>query len=100
MISLLSLVPGLGPMPLQFAPQRDHLTPGASQPHRPLSRTRSEPLPHSQRGALHNHLLQQHGAQLLERLKQHNHLGKVEKHHPLQAQASHYTHTYIEVRCC
>ncbi|CAL8324886.1 unnamed protein product [Merluccius merluccius] len=74
---LMHTVPGLGPLPLQFGPQRDHLAPGASQPHRPLSRTRSEPLPHSQRGALHSHLLQQHGSQLLERLKQHNHLGKL-----------------------
>ncbi|KAJ3587160.1 hypothetical protein NHX12_013550 [Muraenolepis orangiensis] len=61
----------------QFGPQRDHLALGASHPHRPLSRTRSEPLPHSQRGGLHSHLLQQHGSLLLERLKQHNHLGKL-----------------------
>uniref|UniRef100_A0A3P9MYA1 Histone deacetylase n=1 Tax=Poecilia reticulata TaxID=8081 RepID=A0A3P9MYA1_POERE len=40
-------------------------------------RTRSEPLPQSPR-ALHNHLLQQqHNAQLLERLKQQTHLGKL-----------------------
>uniref|UniRef100_A0A3B5KIS9 Histone deacetylase n=1 Tax=Xiphophorus couchianus TaxID=32473 RepID=A0A3B5KIS9_9TELE len=57
-------VPGLDPVPLQFA-------------HKPLSRTRSEPLPQSPR-ALHNHLLQQqHNAQLLERLKQQTHLGKL-----------------------
>ena len=87
-----SLVPGLGPVPLQFGPQRDHLAPGASQPHRPLSRTRSEPLPHSQQGALHSHLLQQHGSQLLDRLKQHNLLGKVAQRRPLLDTARHCTH--------
>lgn len=62
-------VPGLGPVPLQFS---------ASGPHKPLSRTRSEPLPQSPR-MLHTHLLhqQQHSAQLLERLKQQTHLGKL-----------------------
>ncbi|MED6259871.1 hypothetical protein ATANTOWER_003745 [Ataeniobius toweri] len=70
-------VPGLDPVPLQFAPQLDRLSPGGIQPHKPLSRTRSEPLPQSPR-ALHNHLLQQqHNAQLLERLKQQTHLGKL-----------------------
>uniref|UniRef100_A0A671KZ55 histone deacetylase n=1 Tax=Sinocyclocheilus anshuiensis TaxID=1608454 RepID=A0A671KZ55_9TELE len=50
----------------------------ASGPHKPLSRTRSEPLPQSPR-VLHPHLLQQqqHSAQLLERLKQQTHLGKL-----------------------
>uniref|UniRef100_A0A3Q1GDT8 Histone deacetylase n=1 Tax=Acanthochromis polyacanthus TaxID=80966 RepID=A0A3Q1GDT8_9TELE len=57
-------VPGLDSVPLQF-------------PHKPLSRTRSEPLPQSPR-ALHTHLLQQqHNTQLLERLKQQTHLGKL-----------------------
>ncbi|XP_057219343.1 histone deacetylase 7 isoform X2 [Triplophysa rosa] len=61
-------VPGLGPVPLHFS---------ASGPHKPLSRTRSEPLPQSPR-ALHPHLLQQHhSAQLLDRLKQQTHLGKL-----------------------
>ncbi|XP_043080793.1 histone deacetylase 7 isoform X2 [Puntigrus tetrazona] len=62
-------VPGLGPVPLQFS---------TSGPHKPLSRTRSEPLPQSPR-VLHPHLLQQqqHSAQLLERLKQQTHLGKL-----------------------
>lgn len=70
-------VPGLDPVPLQFAPQLDCLSPGGVQPHKPLSRTRSEPLPQSPR-ALHNHLLQQqHNAQRLERLKQQTHLGKL-----------------------
>uniref|UniRef100_A0A672J2N2 Histone deacetylase n=1 Tax=Salarias fasciatus TaxID=181472 RepID=A0A672J2N2_SALFA len=65
------------PGPLQFAPQVDHLSPGGAQPHKPLSRTRSEPLPQSPRG-LHTHLLQQqHNTQLLERLKQQTPLGKL-----------------------
>ncbi|XP_027868294.1 histone deacetylase 7 isoform X1 [Xiphophorus couchianus] len=73
----LGAVPGLDPVPLQFAPQLDRLSPGGVQAHKPLSRTRSEPLPQSPR-ALHNHLLQQqHNAQLLERLKQQTHLGKL-----------------------
>uniref|UniRef100_A0A674NWT8 Histone deacetylase n=1 Tax=Takifugu rubripes TaxID=31033 RepID=A0A674NWT8_TAKRU len=70
-------IPGLDTVPLQFSPQLDHLAPGSAQPHKPLSRTRSEPLPQSQR-ALHTHLLQQqHSTQLLERLKQQTHLGKL-----------------------
>ncbi|XP_029575117.1 histone deacetylase 7 isoform X1 [Salmo trutta] len=69
-------VPGLGPVPLQFSPQTDHLAPEGG-PHKPLSRTRSEPLPQSPR-SLHPHLLQQHhNCQLLERLKQQTHLGKL-----------------------
>ncbi|XP_039519946.1 histone deacetylase 7-like isoform X1 [Pimephales promelas] len=61
-------VPGLGPVPLQFS---------ASGPHKPLSRTRSEPLPQSPR-ALHPHPhLLQHSALVLERLKQQTHLGKL-----------------------
>ncbi|XP_061592796.1 histone deacetylase 7 isoform X2 [Cololabis saira] len=70
-------VQGLDSVPLHFAPQLDHLSPGGPQPHKPLSRTRSEPLPQSPR-ALHTHLLQQqHSTQLLERLKQQTHLGKL-----------------------
>uniref|UniRef100_A0A7N6BTI0 Histone deacetylase n=1 Tax=Anabas testudineus TaxID=64144 RepID=A0A7N6BTI0_ANATE len=62
---------------LQFASQLDHLSPGGAQPHKPLSRTRSEPLPQSPR-TLHTHFLQQqHNTQLLERLKQQTHLGKL-----------------------
>uniref|UniRef100_A0A667Y0K1 Histone deacetylase n=1 Tax=Myripristis murdjan TaxID=586833 RepID=A0A667Y0K1_9TELE len=72
-------VPGLSPVPLQFAPQLDRLAPGGAQSHKPLSRTRSEPLPQSPR-PLHTHLLQQqHNTQLLERLKQQTHLGKVSR---------------------
>ncbi|KAF5888719.1 histone deacetylase 7, partial [Clarias magur] len=59
-------VPGLAPVPLHV---------GAA--HKPLSRTRSEPLPPSPR-AIHTHLLQQQqNTQLLERLKQQTHLGKL-----------------------
>uniref|UniRef100_A0A4W5MKN0 histone deacetylase n=1 Tax=Hucho hucho TaxID=62062 RepID=A0A4W5MKN0_9TELE len=68
-------VPGLGTVPLQFAPQMDCLAPGGG-PHKPLSRTRSEPLPQSLR-SLHPLLQQHHNSQLLERLKQQTHLGKV-----------------------
>lgn len=76
-IYVLLSVPGLDTVPLQFSSHVDHLAPGSAQPHKPLSRTRSEPLPQSQR-ALHTHLLQQqHSTQLLERLKQQTHLGKV-----------------------
>ncbi|XP_036068838.1 histone deacetylase 7 isoform X1 [Oryzias melastigma] len=67
-------VPSLDSVPIQFAHQLEHLSPGGVQPHKPLSRTRSEPLPQT----LHTHLLQQqHNTQLLERLKQQTHLGKL-----------------------
>lgn len=76
----LQTVPGLESVPLQFAPQLDHLSPGGVQSHKPLSRTRSEPLPQSPH-TLHTQLLhQQHSAQILERLKQQTHLGKVLLH--------------------
>uniref|UniRef100_A0A3P8YPG2 Histone deacetylase 7 n=1 Tax=Esox lucius TaxID=8010 RepID=A0A3P8YPG2_ESOLU len=70
-------VPGLGTVPLQFAPQMDRMTPGGGL-HKPLSRAQSEPLPQSPR-PLHPHLLQQqhHHSHLLERLKQQTHLGKL-----------------------
>uniref|UniRef100_A0A3B1JEU0 Histone deacetylase n=1 Tax=Astyanax mexicanus TaxID=7994 RepID=A0A3B1JEU0_ASTMX len=57
-------VPGLSPLQFSAAPG----------PHKPLSRTRSEPLPPSPR-TLHTHLLHQqhHGNQILHRLKQHTH---------------------------
>uniref|UniRef100_A0A8C3GAI0 histone deacetylase n=1 Tax=Cyclopterus lumpus TaxID=8103 RepID=A0A8C3GAI0_CYCLU len=73
------VIQGMDTVQLQFAPQLDHLTPGGAHPHKPLSRTRSEPLPQSPR-TLHTHLLQQqHNTQLLERLKQQTHLGKQQK---------------------
>ncbi|XP_039944341.2 histone deacetylase 7 [Hirundo rustica] len=70
-------VPGLGAVPFSFAPSlvpAERLAlPG---PHKPLGRTRSEPLPQSP-GAVQQHLLfQQHHAHFLERLKQQTHLGK------------------------
>ncbi|XP_072305645.1 histone deacetylase 7 [Eucyclogobius newberryi] len=75
--SPLLTIPGLDTVPLQYSSQLDHLSPGGAPPHKPLSRTRSEPLPPSPR-ALHCHLLQQqHNTQLLERLKQQTHLGKL-----------------------
>ncbi|XP_061624244.1 histone deacetylase 7 isoform X2 [Phyllopteryx taeniolatus] len=74
---LLTAVPGLDSVPLQFSPHLDQLSPGGAQAHKPLSRTRSEPLPQNPR-TLHSHLLQQHhNTQLLERLKQQTHLGKL-----------------------
>ncbi|XP_061076978.1 histone deacetylase 7-like isoform X2 [Conger conger] len=73
--SQLVTVPGLGPVPVHFNPQLERLSP--SGPHKPLSRTRSEPLPQNQ-GALNSHLFQQQlNSQFLERLKQHTHLGKL-----------------------
>ncbi|XP_064155144.1 histone deacetylase 7-like isoform X2 [Anguilla rostrata] len=74
MHSQMVAVPGLGHVPVQFAP---HLECLSSMGHKPLSRARSEPLPQSPRG-LHPHLLQQHqSSQHLERLKQQTHLGKL-----------------------
>ncbi|MGH0136393.1 UNVERIFIED_CONTAM: hypothetical protein FKN15_030624 [Acipenser sinensis] len=49
-------VPGLGAVPLQYAPPMG--------PHKPLSRTRSEPLPQTPR-SLQQHLLPQAGCQCL-----------------------------------
>ncbi|XP_077371116.1 histone deacetylase 7 isoform X2 [Festucalex cinctus] len=70
-------VPGLDSVPLQFSSHLEQLSPGGAQAHKPLSRTRSEPLPQSPR-MLHSQLLQQHhNTQLLERLKQQTHLGKL-----------------------
>ncbi|XP_018581268.1 histone deacetylase 7-like isoform X3 [Scleropages formosus] len=68
-------VPGLGHMPLSFGSQLEHMAPVG--PRKPLSRTRSEPLPQSQR-SIHSQLLQQHhSSQLLERLQQQTCLGKL-----------------------
>uniref|UniRef100_A0A8C9WV63 Histone deacetylase n=1 Tax=Scleropages formosus TaxID=113540 RepID=A0A8C9WV63_SCLFO len=68
-------VPSLSQVPLQFAPQLDPV--GTLSLHRPLSRTRSEPLPQSPRPLPPQLLQQHHSTQFLERLKQHTHLGKV-----------------------
>uniref|UniRef100_A0A8C9RZE5 Histone deacetylase n=1 Tax=Scleropages formosus TaxID=113540 RepID=A0A8C9RZE5_SCLFO len=58
-----------------FAPQLDPV--GTLSLHRPLSRTRSEPLPQSPRPLPPQLLQQHHSTQFLERLKQHTHLGKL-----------------------
>ncbi|XP_018616055.1 histone deacetylase 7 isoform X2 [Scleropages formosus] len=68
-------VPSLSQVPLQFAPQLDPV--GTLSLHRPLSRTRSEPLPQSPRPLPPQLLQQHHSTQFLERLKQHTHLGKL-----------------------
>ncbi|KAL4623674.1 histone deacetylase 7 isoform X1 [Arapaima gigas] len=68
-------VPGLGQVPLQFAPQLDPV--GTLGLHKPISRTRSEPLPQSPRPLPPQLLQQQHSTQFLERLKQQTHLGKL-----------------------
>ncbi|NXY09999.1 HDAC4 deacetylase, partial [Pteruthius melanotis] len=71
-------VPGLGTVPFSFAPSlipAERLAlPGH---HKPLGRTRSEPLPQSPKGIQQHLALQQHHALFLERLKQQTHLGKV-----------------------
>uniref|UniRef100_A0A8C3NQB0 Histone deacetylase n=1 Tax=Geospiza parvula TaxID=87175 RepID=A0A8C3NQB0_GEOPR len=70
-------VPGLGAVPFSFAPSlvpAERLAlPGQ---HKPLGRTRSEPLPPSPRAVQQHLLFQQHHAHFLERLKQQTHLGK------------------------
>ncbi|XP_050187009.1 histone deacetylase 7 isoform X2 [Myiozetetes cayanensis] len=70
-------VPGLGTVPFPFGPSlipAERLSlPGH---HKPLGRTRSEPLPQNPK-AIQQHLVyQQHHTQFLERLKQQTHLGK------------------------
>ncbi|NWR12393.1 HDAC7 deacetylase, partial [Paradoxornis webbianus] len=77
-LSLLSLaVPGLGTVPFSFAPSlipAERLSlPGH---HKPLGRTRSEPLPQSPKAIQQHLLFQQHHAHFLDRLKQQTHLGK------------------------
>ncbi|XP_032939273.1 histone deacetylase 7 isoform X2 [Catharus ustulatus] len=70
-------VPGLGTVPLSFAPS---LVPAerVALPghHKPLGRTRSEPLPPSPRAVQQHLLFQQHHAHVMDRLKQQTHLGK------------------------
>ncbi|XP_066469943.1 histone deacetylase 7 isoform X2 [Tiliqua scincoides] len=70
-------VPGLGTVPFHFSqpllpPERLSM-PG---PHKPLGRTRSEPLPSSPRAVQQQLAYQQHHALFLERLKQQTQLGK------------------------
>ncbi|NXD99975.1 HDAC7 deacetylase, partial [Chaetorhynchus papuensis] len=70
-------VPGLGTVPFSFAPSlipAERLAlPGH---HKPLGRTRSEPLPQSPKAIQQHLVFQQHHAHFLERLKQQTHLGK------------------------
>ncbi|NXU42412.1 HDAC7 deacetylase, partial [Drymodes brunneopygia] len=70
-------VPGLGTVPFSFAPPlipAERLSlPGH---HKPLGRTRSEPLPQSPKAIQQHLVFQQHHAHFLERLKQQTHLGK------------------------
>ncbi|NXF13599.1 HDAC7 deacetylase, partial [Smithornis capensis] len=70
-------VPGLGTVPFPFAPSlipAERLSlPGH---HKPLGRTRSEPLPQNPKAIQQQLLYQQHHSQFLERLKQQTHLGK------------------------
>ncbi|KAJ8260106.1 hypothetical protein GJAV_G00177130 [Gymnothorax javanicus] len=69
------LLTGLGPVPVHFNPQLERLSP--SGPHKPLSRTRSEPLPQNL-GTVNSHVYQQQvNSQFLERIKQQTYLGKL-----------------------
>lgn len=83
-LSLLSpSVPGLGTVPFSFAPSLIS-TERLSLPghHKPLGRTRSEPLPQNPKAIQQQLVYQQHHTQFLERLKQQTHLGKVSHGHP------------------
>uniref|UniRef100_A0A8C7EFX2 Histone deacetylase n=1 Tax=Nothoprocta perdicaria TaxID=30464 RepID=A0A8C7EFX2_NOTPE len=70
-------VPGLGTVPFSFAPSlisAERLSlPGH---HKPLGRTRSEPLPQNPKAIQQQLVYQQHHTQFLERIKQQTHLGK------------------------
>ncbi|XP_068777293.1 histone deacetylase 7 isoform X12 [Struthio camelus] len=70
-------VPGLGTVPFSFAPSLIS-TERLSLPghHKPLGRTRSEPLPQNPKAIQQQLVYQQHHTQFLERLKQQTHLGK------------------------
>uniref|UniRef100_A0A8B9F6A9 Histone deacetylase n=1 Tax=Amazona collaria TaxID=241587 RepID=A0A8B9F6A9_9PSIT len=71
-------VPGLGTVPFSFTPSlisaERLLLPGH---HKPLGRTRSEPLPQNPKAIQQQLVYQQHHTQFLERLKQQTHLGKL-----------------------
>lgn len=71
-------MPGLGTVPFSFTPSlisAERLSlPGH---HKPLGRTRSEPLPQNPKAIQQQLVYQQHHTQFLERLKQQTHLGKV-----------------------
>uniref|UniRef100_A0A8C6VNQ6 Histone deacetylase n=1 Tax=Naja naja TaxID=35670 RepID=A0A8C6VNQ6_NAJNA len=76
--SPLVTVPGLGSVPFHFSPS---VLPSERLPmpviHKPLGRTRSEPLPSNPRTVQQQLAYQQHHAFLLEHLKQQTQLGKV-----------------------
>ncbi|NXX82181.1 HDAC7 deacetylase, partial [Urocolius indicus] len=73
----LSAVPGLGTVPFSFTPSLISAErPPLPGHHKPLGRTRSEPLPQSPKSIQQQLLYQQHHTQFLERLKQQTHLGK------------------------
>uniref|UniRef100_A0A8C0HD34 Histone deacetylase n=1 Tax=Chelonoidis abingdonii TaxID=106734 RepID=A0A8C0HD34_CHEAB len=74
----LPAVPGLGTVPFHFAHSlipTDRLS--LAGHHKPLGRTRSEPLPPNPKAIQQQLAYQQHHAQFLERLKQQTHLGKL-----------------------
>ncbi|XP_070597141.1 histone deacetylase 7 isoform X7 [Erythrolamprus reginae] len=75
--SPLVTVPGLGSVPFHFSPS---VLPSERLPmpviHKPLGRTRSEPLPSNSRTVQQQLAYQQHQAFLLEHLKQQTQLGK------------------------
>ncbi|KPP73101.1 hypothetical protein Z043_107842, partial [Scleropages formosus] len=85
--------PSLSQVPLQFAPQLDPV--GTLSLHRPLSRTRSEPLPQSPRPLPPQLLQQHHSTQFLERLKQHTHLGKTPSAAESEGEQVNLQHTVI-----
>ncbi|XP_061470518.1 histone deacetylase 7 isoform X2 [Rhineura floridana] len=76
--SPLVTVPGLGTVPFHFS--HSQLLPperlSMPTPHKPLGRTRSEPLPSSPRAVQQQLAYQQHHTLFLERLKQQTQLGK------------------------
>uniref|UniRef100_A0A803W8L6 Histone deacetylase n=1 Tax=Ficedula albicollis TaxID=59894 RepID=A0A803W8L6_FICAL len=69
-------VPGLGTVPFSFAPSLVPAERLSLPHHKPLGRTRSEPLPPSPKAVQQHLLFQQHHAHFLERLRQQTHLGK------------------------
>ncbi|KAM9114993.1 histone deacetylase 7 isoform 7-T7 [Pangshura tecta] len=71
-------MPGLGTVPFHFTHSlipTDRLS--LAGHHKPLGRTRSEPLPPNPKAIQQQLAYQQHHAQFLERLKQQTHLGKL-----------------------
>uniref|UniRef100_A0ACB8EM24 Histone deacetylase 7 n=1 Tax=Sphaerodactylus townsendi TaxID=933632 RepID=A0ACB8EM24_9SAUR len=69
-------VSGLGPVPLHFSQLLPAERLSMPMPHKPLGRTRSEPLPSSPRSLQQQLAYQHHHTLFLERLKQQTQLGK------------------------